>query len=213
MANFDTADPRLPLTGAGRLAFSDPALAVGSDPANVAAIISTSTWAFAAPTWADAGATDGGIQITKGREETFFSHDLLKNFRRAITSNSMAVSTGLVDTGDLETFRRAWVLGAVTLVTSPSTDRKMGLAAKRTVPRISAAIAVTDRAASSALARVFYLREVEVAAADSTVTFGVDAMHVLPISLVAFTNPAAATDMDFGFILENANFGGIANPA
>jgi hypothetical protein len=206
MANFKQFDERAETAGPGRIGVT-PTVIV-ADPGDMADIMTVADFEFVAP-FEDVGATDGGIAVSKGFEETGYRVDQSEaDFKTENTGHSLTVTTNLAATGDIETFVLAWVLPtATTIVAGPPEGRKKGLAAKRIVPRRSVAVMEIDEEDKL---RSYFIRDMGNAAGDSAINLAPGALHVIAMTLRGFTKSAAA-DEEFGFIIEDDGFGGFDN--
>jgi hypothetical protein len=206
---FKQFTERMVTQGIGRVGKNTAVLA--TDPVNMADLMSNSTFVWSTTdNWSDLGATEGGVNMTHGFAVAGVRVDQSDSeFKRRITDNTYTISTQLAHVGDIEIFREAWLAADTTEVVVTTSERIKGLAARRTVPRKSMAVATVDEAD---ILRVFYFREGELEPGDSQLALTDDGVQVLPVTWRAFPKSSAPAQKEFGFIIEDNNFGGVANP-
>lgn len=208
MANFGQFTERMVTTGIGRVAKN--AAVLTSDPANMADLMDNATFVWSsADGWSDLGATEGGVNMSHGFTKTGFKVDQSSsNIKSTVTDNTYSISTQLAEVGNIETFTEAWLAADATSVVVTTEERIKGLAARRTVPRKSLAVASVDE---ENILRVYYFRDTELDGGDSQLSLTEDGLQVLPVTWTA--NPKeSATNKEFGFIIEDDGFGGVVNP-
>lgn len=208
MAEFKQFRERETLSGTPRVAFATPAKTVATDPVNMAAIMATATYLFATG-WTDYGTTNGGVTLTKSVASQAYSVDLSDGeFAEEITGHSMTVDLTFSQVGNLELFKLAWMADPTTSVVVATSERILGLAAARVFITRSLVTTLLDR---SNFMRAFYLRSVTNTAGDTAHALAPGALSELPVKLRAFKDSTATSGRAFGFIMEENNFGGVAN--
>lgn len=210
MATFKSYDPRKTTAGPGRVAVAGPVISPDIDA--IADVMSNSTFIFkvsAPELWEDLGATENGIQLSKGFQQTELRHDLAESpVKTEITGHSVSVSSNLTDTGDLDTIRLAWGAGAVTAIVGPPEARKMGIGTFTVLTHKSFALVEIDE---EGLLRVYWLRDTTLNAGDAAINVAPGSFHSVPINYIAYSSSAAASTYEFGMIIEEDGFGGIDN--
>lgn len=191
------------IVGPGRIALNSAAFTPGTDPADIAAIISASpNFVFnVANNWTDLGPTDGGTTISKGYTTTAYSHDLGNDVIREVSGNTMGVTATLAEAGLLSRFNYSWLTQTGT--TGITGGVKKGLASVKTLPHRSFAAAEIDQ---SGRLRVVYLRDTTPVDQEAAYAMSPTETHKLPIALTAYAD-TSASDNEFGWIYEETNFG------
>lgn len=207
--SFKQFTPRMVTQGIGRIAKNAAVLV--TDPANMAAIMSSAYVWSTANGWADLGATEGGVTMTHGFAEAGLKVDQSDGeFKTSVSDNTYRIATSLAEVGNLSTFREAWLAADATTVVTTTNERIKRLAAVRQVPRKPLAVATVDE---DQILRIFYFRDVALQAGDSALALTEGGVQVLPVTYRARSAPRTGSDDDFGYIIENNLFGGVANPA
>lgn len=211
MANFKQWLAKKTITGPGRLAVTvhttpDNDAIQAADPTSLASVMAAATYAFnttpvSSVAWLDTGATEGGINITKGFDEQSYSHDLANDFKTEITGHSCNVQTNLAESGNIQAFTLAWM--AQTSSTAISDGSKRGISARRVSIHRSLALVEVDDAGRL---RVFYLRDVANTSGDSGYQLNTGSMHTLPLNLKGFQDSSKSNE-EFGFIMFDNAFG------
>jgi hypothetical protein len=149
--------------------------------------------------------------MTHGFAEQSYSADQSEGpYRTEITENTYTVAATLIQTGDIEIFKEAWLAANATSIVAVTNERIKGLAARRTVPRKSLAVAHVDE---EDILRVYYFRDVALQAGDSSLNLAPSTQHGLAVTFKAFPNQTTTyVNKEFGFIIEDDGFGGVENP-
>jgi hypothetical protein len=204
---FKQFTERMVTNGAGRIGKNTAVLA--TDPANMADLMDNTTFVWSLTDgWTDLGATSGGVNMSHGFTKKGFKVDQSdSDIKSNLSAHTYKISSQLMEVGNIETFTEAWLAADATTVVLTTEERIKGLAARRTVPRKSLAVATVDE---DDIVRVYYFREVELDGGDSQLALTDDNLQGLPVSWNAFPK-ASATNKEFGFIIEDNNYGGVIN--
>jgi len=161
-----------------------------------------------AGTWTDVGFTKTGINITRNNSEETFDVDQYRgDIKRRPSNWEMSVGTQLAE-ATLETFQRAWTLGAIAAVSKTGgqrSERQVGLGAPSVYQDLQVCVLFQFPLVTGTygIIRAWWFRHCQIAAQESGFTLQKTGEQVsLPTRWNALADPAAPEGSEFGMILE-----------